>query len=56
MALVEINALGRHVKVEQDGRDAETLMPLAQKAWEETKPEREPVGFKPGGGDDANSL
>lgn len=37
MANVEINAGGRYVKVEQDGRDAETLLPLAQKAWQETE-------------------
>lgn len=37
MTAVEINAGGRYVRIQQDGRDAETLLPLAQKAWEATE-------------------
>ena len=37
MTSVEINAGGRYVRVTQDGRDVETLLPLAQKAWEATE-------------------
>ena len=33
MASVELNAGGRYVKIVQDGRDAELLLPLAEKAW-----------------------
>lgn len=50
MALVEINAGGRYVKVEQDGRDAELLMPLAEKAWHGTEGAKQPtepaIGFQ----------
>lgn len=50
MATVEINAGGRYVKVIQDGRDAELLMPLAEQAWKMTEgatqePEGSAMGF-----------
>lgn len=46
MTSVEINAGGRYVKVQQDGRDAELLMPLAEKAWDHTEAAEEET---PGG-------
>ena len=33
---VEINAGGRYVRIQQDGRDVETLLPLAEQAWKAT--------------------
>ena len=50
MAKVEINAGGRYVLIEQDGRDAELLMPLAEKAWLATEGAKRPsepaIGFR----------
>lgn len=37
MTEIEINAGGRYVKIAQDGRDAETLLPLAEQAWKATE-------------------
>ena len=37
MTTIEINAGGRYVKIAQDGRDAETLLPLAEQAWKATE-------------------
>lgn len=37
MTEIEINAGGRYVKITQDGRDAETLLPLAEQAWKATE-------------------
>lgn len=51
MTSVEINAGGRYVKVEQEGRDVETLLPLAERAWKATEGAKHPTeGSSPGYG------
>ncbi len=37
MTEIEINAGGRYVRIKQAGRDVETLLPLAEKAWQATE-------------------
>lgn len=45
MTTIEINAGGRYVRIQQDGRDVETLLPLAEKAWQATEgAKHEPQG------------
>lgn len=51
MTEIEINAGGRYVKITQDGRDAETLLPLAEQAWKATEGAKHPsdgpaIGFQ----------